>query len=314
MTPTLLPDDVKLTQLLGFLDYCGVARRAVPREVSGGWQIEVACPWSDEHSSEARRDTVVSFVAGLGYGFRCFHSHCAERHWRQLREELERRNPGLAPYFGKLPPMTHSDIARNFVETHDDFVRLYDLENATGFWMPRKRWSLSDPGDARLRMAIRRYLDELHDKYAAPEPGKNDPRRALKQAAFVSGVLAEVKPWLPPKSCRDFDADPTILPLFDGKVAELRQDTIREMRQDCQTRRLAVIPEGVLTPRFDRFILEISRGNNELAEFIVRLMALDVTGLSLHHLIFFYGRGRNGKGVTLRLLGGSWESRCSVCR
>jgi hypothetical protein len=45
-----------------------------------------------------------------------------------LRDELERRSPGLAPYFGKLPPMTHSDIARAFVELHDGFVRIYDLE------------------------------------------------------------------------------------------------------------------------------------------------------------------------------------------
>lgn len=31
-------------------------------------------------------------------------------------------------------------------------------------------------------------------------------------------------------------------------------------------------------------------------------MALSITGLALHLLIFFYGPGRNGKGVTLRLL------------
>ena len=48
------------------------------------------------------------------------------------------------------PPMTHSDIARAFVESHDDFVRIYDLENATGVWIPGKRWALGDPGDALL--------------------------------------------------------------------------------------------------------------------------------------------------------------------
>ena len=216
-------DDVKLSSLLGFLDYYGVALRSEPREVSGGWQVEIECPWSDEHSDETRRDTVVSFIAGLGNGFKCFHSHCVQRHWRELRDELERRNPGLVPYFGKLPPMTHSDIARTFVELHDGIVRIYDLENATGVWIPGKRWALGDPGDALLRKAIRRYLDELHDRYSAPEPGQRDARRALKQAAFVSGVLCEVKPWLPPKSSRDFDVDPAILPLPDGAVADLRR-------------------------------------------------------------------------------------------
>ncbi len=206
-------NDVKLSSLLVFLDYYGVPLRSEPREVTGGWQIEVECPWAAEHSDETRRDTVVSFIAGLGNGFKCFHSHCAHRHWREFRSELERRNPGLAPYYGKLPEMTHSDIARRFVELHDGFVRIYDDENATGVWIPGKRWALGDPGDALLRLAIRRYLDELYDRYSAPEPGQRDTRRTLKQAAFVSGVLAEVKPWLPPKSKADFDADPAILPL-----------------------------------------------------------------------------------------------------
>jgi P4 family phage/plasmid primase-like protien len=296
-------DDVKLSSLLGFLDYYGVPLRSEPREVSGGWQIEIECPWSAEHSDETRRDTVASFIAGLGNGFRCLHSHCTERHWREFRAEMERRNPGLTPYYGKLPEMTHSKIARAFVDTHDDFVRVYDKDNATGVWIPGKRWALGDPGDALLRMAIRRYLDELHERYSAPEPGQKDPRRALQQAAFVSGVLAEVKPWLPPKLSRDFDADPTILPLPNGKIADLRAGLIREMqREDCQTQRIAIVPAHTPTPRWTRFKREITCGDDGLAAYLERLMALCITGKALHLLIFFHGRGRNGKGVLLRLL------------
>ncbi|MHB8216052.1 MAG: DNA primase family protein [Candidatus Sulfotelmatobacter sp.] len=296
-------DDVKLSSLLGFLDYYGVQLRSEPREVAGGWQVEIECPWSEEHSDKTRRDTVVTFIAGLGNGFKCFHSHCTQRHWRDLRNELERRNPGLAPYYGKLPEMTHSKIARAFVDTHDDFVRVYDQENATGVWIPGKRWALGDPGDALLRMAIRRYLDELHERYSAPEPGQKDPRRTLQQAAFVSGVLSEVKPWLPPKLSRDFDADPTILPLQNGRVADLRLGITREMeREDCQTKRIPIVPVDAATPRWDRFLREITCGDEDLAAYLVRLLALCITGKALHLLIFFYGRGRNGKGVLLRLL------------
>ena len=296
-------DDVKLSSLLGFLDYYGVTLRSQPREVTGGWQIEIECPWSEEHSDENNRDTVVSFIAGLGNGFKCFHSHCAQRHWRELRDELEKRNPGLAPYYGKLPEMTHSKIARAFVDTHDDFVRVYDKENATGIWIAGKRWALGDPGDALLRMAIRRYLDELHERYSAPEPGQKDPRRALQQAAFVSGVLSEVKPWLPPKLSRDFDANPMILPLQNGQVADLQAGVIREMqREDCQTKRIPIVPGDVPTPRWDRFLREITCGDDELSAYLVRLLALSISGRALHLLIFFYGRGRNGKGAVLRLL------------
>ena len=296
-------DDVKLSSLLGFLDYYGVALRSEPREVKGGWQIEIECPWASEHSSESPRDTVVSFIAGIGNGFKCFHSHCANRRWREFRAELEKRNPGLAPYYGKLPAMTHSDIARDFVRTHDDFVSIYDRANETGVWLPSTHWKLEDPKDANLRRAIRRHLDDLHERYGEPEPGKPDTRRTLKNAAFVAGVLSEVKPWLPPKSEADFDTDPALLPLPYGKVADLRLGIIREMqREDCLTRRLKVMPVEMSTPRWESFLREITCGDDELSAYLQRLMSLSISGVSQHVLVFFYGSGRNGKGVLLRLL------------
>ena len=116
-------------------------------------------------------------------------------------------------------------------------------------------------------------------------------------------MLAEVKPWLPPKSKRDFDADPELLPLPNGLVADLRQGRVRAMRrEDCQTKRLTIMPVDMPTPRWDRFKREITCGDTELEGYIVRLMTLAITGMALHLLIFFYGCGRNGKGALLRLL------------
>jgi putative DNA primase/helicase len=182
-------------------------------------------------------------------------------------------------------------------------VRIYDRDNATGVWMPGARWQIGDDGDALLRMAIRRYLDELYSRYPAPEPNKRDSRLELKNARFVSGVLSEVKPWLPPKSIADFDISSDILPLPNGLVADLRQGQLRAMRrEDCQTKRLKIVPANIPTTRFDRFLQEITCGDPTLAAFIMRLLALAITGLSLHVLIFLYGKGRNGKGVLLRLL------------
>ena len=295
--------NVKLERLIGFLDYYSVPTRSDPREIRGGWQIEIECPWSYEHSGETRRDTVVSFIAGQGFGFKCLHSHCVNRHWPELTAEMTARNPGLAPYFGKLPKMTHSDIARQFVEEHDDFVRIYDQENATGVWMPGCRWQLGDPGDALLRRSIRSYLDELYERYPLPEADKRDCRLELKNARFVSGVLAEVKPWLPPKSSADFDCNPEILPLPNGLIADLRGGQLRSMRrEDGQTKRIPITPDNIPTERWDRFLREITCGNNELAAYLVRLMVLCISGQALHLLILFYGNGRNGKGVLLRLI------------
>ena len=55
---------------------------------------------------------------------------------------------GLHLTSAKLSTWRHSDIALAFVESHDDFVRIYDLENATGVWIQGTRWALGDPGDA----------------------------------------------------------------------------------------------------------------------------------------------------------------------
>lgn len=296
------PNDVKLADLVGMLDYYSVGMRSQPREITGGWQIEIECPWADEHSSENPRDSVVSFIAGQGNGFKCFHSHCAGKRWADFRAELERQNPGLAPYFKRLPLMTHSDIARDFVRTHDDFVSVYDRENETAVWMPGVRWRLGDPKDSALRSAIRQHLDMLFERYPTPEDGKRDCRLALKQAPFTNGVLSEARPLLPPKSEADFDANPDILPLPYGKVADLRTGIIRSMRrEDCQTKRLNIFPVETPTPLWDGFLREVM-GDAEMAAYIERLMSLSVTGRSPHLMLFFYGGGRNGKGAILRFL------------
>jgi P4 family phage/plasmid primase-like protien len=38
------------------------------------------CPWKGEHTTPG--DTVAIFLRPTGYGFRCFHQHCADRHWK----------------------------------------------------------------------------------------------------------------------------------------------------------------------------------------------------------------------------------------
>ena len=78
--------------------------------------------WSTEHSDESNRDTVVSFIAALGNGFKCLHSHCVQRHWREFRDELEKRNPGLAPYYGNaaLPIIAHATLAETFLRDNHD--------------------------------------------------------------------------------------------------------------------------------------------------------------------------------------------------
>jgi len=85
--------DEDLSRLLGFLECYEVPLRSEPREVKDGWQIEIECPWADEHAGESRRDTVVSFIAERGYGFKCFHGHCVGRTWRDFRAKVQSHFP-----------------------------------------------------------------------------------------------------------------------------------------------------------------------------------------------------------------------------
>jgi putative DNA primase/helicase len=64
----------------------------------------------------------------------------------------------------------------------------------------------------------------------------------------------------------------------------------------------SILHEDVPTPRWDRFLEEITLGDGELAAYLVRLCSLCLSGLPYHGLFFLWGRGRNGKGVLLRLM------------
>jgi P4 family phage/plasmid primase-like protien len=297
-------NDVKLLKLVGFLEHYSVPMRSRPRSVKGGWSIEVACPWVNEHSGESHRETEVSHISGIGFGFKCFHAHCADRHWREFRHEVENQNPSTPPYFGKsdLPKLVHSEVARSFVADTEDFVCVYDQNAETAAWV-NTRWTIGDKGDYLLRRALRDYLNQLYPLYPEPDNPKQDPRRTLLQSPFLSHVLTEVRPLLPKKSIKDFDAEPWLLAGPDGQVTDLTTGRQRMMRrEDCLTQRINVIAVPGPTPRWDKFLEEVTVGDKDLAEYIVRLCGLCLSGHPEQILVFFWGGGRNGKGVLLRLL------------
>ena len=75
-------------------------------------------------------------------------------------------------------------------------------------------------------------------------------------------------------------------------------------REDFITRRVNVAPDANCpTSRFDRFpLLEITCGDEALANYVLRICALCLTAIPYQGLFFLWGRGRNGKGVLIRTL------------
>jgi len=58
------------------------------------------------------------------------------------------------------------------------------------------------------------------------------------------------------------------------------------------------------SPRWERFLLEIFAGDQELVNFVQRLLGYGITGLSVEHVLpVLWGKGRNGKGTLLEVIG-----------
>ena len=72
-------------------------------------------------------------------------------------------------------------------------------------------------------------------------------------------------------------------------------------REDFITRRVNVAPDANCpTSLFDRFpLLEITCGDEALANYVLRICALCLTAIPYQGLFFLWGRGRNGKGVLI---------------
>ena len=62
------------------------------REREGGVQYEVRCPWESLHTSgENKRESCVFVDAQGRPGYKCMHSHCADKSWRDFREYYDNK-------------------------------------------------------------------------------------------------------------------------------------------------------------------------------------------------------------------------------
>ena len=70
--------------------------------------MDYECPWTGEHSSMRPGTATAVFLYDNGVmGMTCHHSHCAERHWKEFRTELEKRYPEKSRFnFGRPEAVT----------------------------------------------------------------------------------------------------------------------------------------------------------------------------------------------------------------
>ena len=221
-----------------------------------------------------------------------------------LCDEDEATLPDVSKADTELPSLNHADLARDFLasEFGKNFYRVYDMPGKPVASWTGTRWVIADDTDL-LRSTVRDYLDRLHASLPPPPKGR-DYRTKLKSAPFCRDTTTEVLLKLTPIRQEAFDRDEYLLGLSNGTVAELRTGTVRAMqREDFISRRVYIQPDADMpVPRWIRFLDEITLSNAELQTFLERLCALCLTAHPFQGLFFFWGKGRNGKGVLLRLL------------
>lgn len=125
---------------------------------------------------------------------------------------------------------------------------------------------------------------------------KNRMTNALDYAASILGVTGDI-----------WDNKPGLLPVANG-VVDLRTGELSPGRPKDHIRKFAPTQwQGLDTPcpRFEKFILEIMGGSEDMATFLQRLFGYSISGLcSEHKFPILWGEtGRNGKDTLLETLG-----------
>jgi P4 family phage/plasmid primase-like protien len=103
-----------------------------------------------------------------------------------------------------------------------------------------------------------------------------------------------------------WDADPWLLNT-PGGVVDLRTGMIRPARrEDYQTKITAVAPGGDC-PLWMKFLEKITNNDEKLVAYLQRACGYCLTGLTIEHaMLFFFGRGANGKGTFVDTFAGAF--------
>jgi putative DNA primase/helicase len=190
-------------------------------------------------------------------------------------------------------------------------------------WLPwgGKRWEEDETGEAVRR--VKQTQTNLRRRAAAEIAAlkESDDDRSKRELAALTKVLNHVLKWEDARrvgACLDMaksepgvpvlpsqlDADPFLLNFINGTV-DLKSGQLREHRREDLITKLAPVqfdPEATC-PLWERFLLRIMDGNQDLIGYLQRVVGYCLTGdVSEQCLWFFHGSGQNGKSTFLLTL------------
>lgn len=192
-----------------------------------------------------------------------------------------------------------------------------------GIWLiwGGERW-MTDNTRTGLNQLIdeneRQWLREVADIPASISGDADDARKAASKRALAFGnhrcrenviTMAQHNPEIILKGS-DLDGDAWLVGVLNGVLDLKTGRLIYEPRQHYVTKSLSVHYDPTATcPRWERFVLEVMNGDEELANYLQRCAGYTLTGTMEEQVFWFlYGSGSNGKSTFLdvmnRLLGG----------
>jgi len=132
----------------------------------------------------------------------------------------------------------------------------------------------------------------------AAEPNTRTERKRIASAKTRAAVVSLAGEDRRLAATTDqWDADPWLLNTPDG-VVDLHTGRLREHQTtDYMTKQTAISPKGEC-PRWMAFLQEVTGGDEALQRYLQRISGYFLTGVTIEQeLYFFYGSGKNGKGV-----------------
>lgn len=214
---------------------------------------------------------------------------------------------------GAGPGVSASEIADDFLQSNanagpdaDQYLKAIDRGIVMAWVAKRKRW-IADVGDRRnpthylfhtiRQRCLRTYWES---------PLRRDWKAHLRSGYFPASVVNIVRTGLHGvRYAEEFDQNPDLLGLPDGKVRELRTGIDRDaLPGDRVSKSANVTPDPTQKPeRFLQFLGEISQHNEEWKEYLLRCLGYFCTGhMTERFLGFWTGATSGGKSILCDLI------------
>lgn len=213
--------------------------------------------------------------------------------------------------FGSI--LSEPEIALYFVQKKQDTVR-YCRESGNWYHFDKIRWE-EDPKTLQIRkilgLTTKEYFDKNLLRCANEEQQvmlqkfiiKSLRSSALKRILADAEIISEIQ-----ISKDEFDRHLTLLVTPSGTV-DLATGLLRESKsEDFMTKVSATQYKSDLSPekacpRFIKFMEDVTGGDEELKNHILKILSYCLTGLSTEQKIYLlFGPGANGKTVLLEAI------------